>query len=132
MQAKGSEAMGFALSPVIPNRPVPLEFDRARQREMLRWLLIIVVLVAAALFDARQRQGILSSGFQLEEIQTQRAAEEMTSRYRRLEIDTLKSPARSEQLARGLNLVAPGTGDAVVIERVVPAQQPPSSVVASR
>ena len=127
------DAMGYAVSPAIPNRPIALEVDRGRQREMLRWLLAIAVLVAAALFNAGQRQGIVSKGFQLEKVQSQRAAEEMNARYLSLEIQTLLAPARIEKVARErLQLVRPGQGDAVVIERVVPPEQPPSSVVASR
>lgn len=132
MQVRATDPMGFAMSPVIPNRPISLELDRGRQREMLRWLLIIAVLVAAALFDARQRQGIVDNGFQLERVQTERAVEAMNERLLRLEIASLRSPARIETMARQLNLVQPGAGDAIVIERVVPAKQPPMSVVASR
>ena len=57
----------------------------------------------------------------------------MNARYLSLEIQTLLAPARIEKVARErLQLVRPGQGDAVVIERVVPPEQPPSSVVASR
>ena len=51
----------------------------------------------------------------------------------RLEIDTLKSPKRIEALATGkLHLVAPTQADAIVIERVVPADPPAKSIVARR
>lgn len=132
MQVRATDPMGFAIDPVIPNRPVALEVDRGRQREMLRWLLVAAVLVAGALFDGWQRQGIVSHGFRLEDVQARRAAEEMTTRHLRLEIETLRAPARIEALARKLQLVQPGPQDATVLERVVPPEQPPSSVVASR
>ncbi len=132
MRVRATDPMGFVLSPVIPNRPIRLELDRRWYREMLRWLLVIVVLAAALLFDARQRQGIVKRGALLEEVQSQRAAEEMKTRHLNLEIETLRDPARIEACAKALNLVRPGPRDAVVIERVIPPEQPPLSVVASR
>ena len=55
------------------------------------------------------------------------------NRHLRLEIETLRSPARIERLATGrLHMVAPGPEDASVIERVIPAPPPPRSVVARR
>jgi cell division protein FtsL len=133
MQVRATDPMGFAISPVIPNRPIALEVDRGRQQQMLCWLLVGALVVAAALFDAWQRYGILSHGFQLEAVQTARAAEEVKARYLQLEIETLRAPAHIEALARGqLHLVSPGPEDVVFLERVVPPEQPPSSVVASR
>ena len=56
-----------------------------------------------------------------------------TARQLRLEIETLKSPKRIETLAtRQLHLVAPSRDEAIVIERVVPADPPAASVVARR
>lgn len=132
MQVRATDPMGFAISPVIPNRPIAQEIDRTRQREMLRWLAVGAVVVAGTLFDGAQRYGILSNALELGTIQTARAAEETTSRQLRLELETLRAPARIEALARQLDLVSPGPDDALVIERIVPAPQPPSSVVASR
>lgn len=133
MQVRATNPMGFAINQAIPNRPVALEVDRSRQRDMLRLLLVVAILAAAALFDGWQRQGIVSRAFRLENVQTQRAAEEMTTRHLRLEIETLRAPARIERMAtQQLHLVQPGPEDAIVLERVVPPEPPPSSVVASR
>ena len=50
-----------------------------------------------------------------------------------LEIETLKSPKRIERLATGqLHLVVPSRDEAIVIERVLPADPPAKSVVARR
>jgi cell division protein FtsL len=66
-------------------------------------------------------------------MQQERAAEDEINRHLRLEIETLKSPARIERLATGrLHMVAPEPDEAAVIERVIPAQAPPRSVVARR
>ena len=66
-------------------------------------------------------------------MQRERAAEEEAARHLRLEIETLRSPKRIEALAtERLHLVAPATDEAIVIERVVPAEPPARSVVARR
>ena len=62
-----------------------------------------------------------------------RPAEDEINRHLRLEIDTLRSPARIERLATDrLGMVAPAAGDATVIERVTSTPPPPKSVVARR
>jgi cell division protein FtsL len=132
MQGRASDPMGFAISQRIPNRPIAVEVDRARQREILRWLFVGAILVAAALFDGWQRYGIIDYGYKLSDVQRERAAEEVTARRLRLEIETWRSPARIDALARQLQLAPPGPSDVIVIQRVVPSEQPPSSVVASR
>jgi cell division protein FtsL len=132
MQVRATDPMGFAIAPAIRNRPIAAEIDRGRQREILRWLILGGVLLAAALFDGWQRYGIVDFGFKLSGIQEERTAEEMKGRALRLEIDSLSSPARIEQLAKQLQLEEPGPLDAIVIERIVPPEQPPSSVIASR
>ena len=62
-----------------------------------------------------------------------RAAEEEIHRHLRLEIDTLRAPARIEQLAiEQLEMVSPGPKDAMVIERVRQTAAPARGVVARR
>jgi hypothetical protein len=123
----------FSLSHVLPPQRVVLQVDAARQLAYRRWLLLGLVLLAAALFDGSQRSAPVSHGYRLEELQRVRADEEALGRRLRLEITALQSPALIEQLAvQRLHLVSPGRNDAIVIERVVPPPQPPSSVVASR
>jgi hypothetical protein len=132
MQARATDPMGFAIAPAIRNHPVAAEVDRGRQREILRWLLLGAVLLAAALFDGWQRYGIVDYGFRLNGVQAERASEERLGRALQIEIESLRAPWRIEGLARDLQLVAPGPSDAVVVERVVPPEPPPSSVIASR
>ncbi len=84
------------------------------------------------LFSGWQRVELLRHGYRVEQMQKEREAQEELNRRLRLEIETLRSPKRIEQLAIDrLHLVAPETGAAVIIERVVPAEPPASSVVAS-
>jgi hypothetical protein len=132
MQVRATDPMGFAIAHAVRNRPVAAEVDRGRQLEILRWLFLGAVLLAAALFDGWQRYGIVDYGFRLSEIKDELKAEELTGRQLRLDIESLNAPWRIEAMAGELNLVAPGQADAVVIERVVPPEPPPSSVIASR
>ncbi len=133
MHVRANTPTAFEVSPALPPQQVTLEVDRARLRDYRRWLLVGVLLLGAALFNGWQRSAIVSHGYDLERLQRLRAEEEALGRRLRLEIDSLRSPALIESLARNqLHLVAPGRNDSIVIERVVPPPQPPSSVVASR
>jgi cell division protein FtsL len=127
------EAFEYAIRKDVRNNPIVREVDEARQRELWRSVGIGGVLVVALLFSAWQHFELLRHGYQLEELQRQRSGEEETARRLRLEIETLKSPKRIEKLAiERLHLVAPSRDEAVVLERVVPADPPAKSVIARR
>jgi cell division protein FtsL len=92
-----------------------------------------VFLVAVLLFSAWQHFELLRHGYRIEQMEKERAAEDEVNRHLRLEIDTLRSPARIERLAIArLGMVSPAPDDATVIERVTPTAPPPKSVVARR
>ncbi|HXI30917.1 MAG TPA: cell division protein FtsL [Vicinamibacterales bacterium] len=127
------EAFEYAIKKDVRNNPIVREVDEEKQRELWKSVGIAAFLVVVLLFSAWQHFELLRHGYQVEELQRQRAAEEEASRRLRLEIETLKSPKRIEALATGeLHLVAPSRDEAIVIERVVPADPPASSVVARR
>ena len=131
--ALAADTFEYAIKKDVRNNPIVREVDRDRQREMARSVAIGVFLVSVVLFSAWQHFELLRHGYRLEQMQKERAAEEEIHRHLRLEIETLRSPARIERLAtRRLHMVAPGPGDAAVIERVVPSPQPPRSVAARR
>jgi cell division protein FtsL len=89
--------------------------------------------VVPLLFSAWQHFELLQHGYEIEQMQRERAAEEEIKRHLRLEIESLRDPKRIEGLAtRSLHLIAPAKDDAVVIERVVPPEPPARSVVALR
>jgi hypothetical protein len=133
MDVRANRPTPFTLSPALPPQKVVLQVDASRQVDYRRWLLLGIVLLAAALFNGSQRSAPLSHGYRLEEIQRLRVEEEALGRRLRLDIASLKSPAVIERLAIDqLHLVPLGPDDQIVIERVVPSQPPPSSVVASR
>ena len=127
------ETFEYAIKKDIRNNPIVREVDEERHREMWRSLAVGVFLVVVLLFSAWQHFELLRHGYRLEEMQKERAVEAEVNRHLRLEIETLKAPARIERLALGsLRMVAPGPDDATVIERVMPTSPPPRSVVAQR
>ena len=131
--ATAAETFEYAIRKDVRNNPIVREIDRDRQREMFRSVAIGVFLVSVLLFSAWQHFELLRHGYRLEQMQKERAAEDEVNRHLRLEIETLRSPARIERLATGrLLMVAPGPGEAAVIERVLPSTRPPRSVVARR
>jgi cell division protein FtsL len=127
------ETFEYAIKKDVRNNPIVREIDRERQREMWRSVSVGVFLVVVLLFSAWQHFELLRHGYRVEQLQKQRAEEDEIARHLRLEIEVLRSPARIERMAtRQLQMVSPGPADAAVIERVVPVQPPPRSVVARR
>jgi cell division protein FtsL len=128
-----AETFEYAIKKDVRNNPIVREVDRERHREMWRSTLIGVFLVVVLLFSAWQHFELIRHGYRLEQMQRERANEEAVNRHLRLEIETLRSPARIERMATGrLRMVAPSADDAIVIERVIPTPAPPRSVVARR
>ena len=123
----------YAIKKDVRNNPIVREVDRERHLEMWRSVGVGAFLVAVLLFSAWQHFELLRHGYRIEEMQKERASEEEINRHLRLEIDTLRSPARIERLAtQRLGMVPPKADDATVIERVTSTPPPPKSVVASR
>ena len=123
----------YAIKKDVRNNPIVREVDEARQRQLWRSTAIGAILVLVLLFSVWQRVELLRHGYEMERLQQDRAAEEEVNRHLRLEIETLRSPRRIEDIAtKKLHLVAPGRDQAIVIERV-PAPTPPAkSIVAAR
>jgi cell division protein FtsL len=127
------EPFEYAIKKDVRNNPIVRELDRERHREMLRSTGIAVFLVLVVLFWAWQHFELLRHGYRLEQMQQERASEEAINRHLRLEIETLRSPARIERMAtHQLHMVAPSSADAIVIERVIQTPAPPRAVVARR
>ena len=123
----------YAIKKDVRNNPIVREVDRERHVEMWRSVGVGVFLVAVLLFSAWQHFELLRHGYRIDQMQKERAIEQEITRHLKLEIDTLRSPARIERLATGrLGMVAPAADDASVIERVTTTTPPPRSVVARR
>lgn len=128
-----AETFEYAVRKDVRNNPIVREVDTERQVEMWKTLGLATLIVVAVMFWTWQHFELLRHGYRLEELQRAQSEEESTGRLLRLQIETLRSPKRIEALARGkLNLVTPTREDAIVIERVVPAEPPARSVVARR
>ena len=128
-----AEAFEYAVKKDVRNNPIVREMDRARQRELWSLVGIAGFVVLVLLFSAWQHFELLRHGYQVEQMQKERAFEEDAARQLRLEIETLRSPKRIEALAlQQLHLVAPTRNEAIVIERVLPADPPDRSVIARR
>ena len=127
------EAFEYAIKKDVRNNPIVREMDEARQRELWRSVGVAGFLVLVLLFSAWQHFELLRHGYQVEEMQRQRATEDEAGRQLRLEIDSLRSPKRIEALAlEQLHLVTPSREEAIVIERVLPADPPPASSIVAR
>ena len=117
----------------IQNNPIVREVDKARQRELLRSAAVGVFLVFVLLFSAWQHFELLQLGYRIEQKQQERTREMEINRHLKLEVETLQAPDRVERIAtEQLDLVTPGSDEAIVIERVVPAAAPDRSLVAAR
>jgi cell division protein FtsL len=128
-----AEAFEYAVRKDVRNNPIVREMDQARQRELWRLVGIAGFVVLVLLFSAWQHFELLQHGYQVEQMQKERASEEDAARQLRLEIEALRSPKRIEALAtQQLHLVAPTRNEAIVIERVLPADPPDRSVIARR
>jgi cell division protein FtsL len=128
-----TDTFEYAIKKDVRNNPIVREIDRERHKDMGRSVAVGIFLVAVLLFSAWQHFELLRHGYRLEQMQRDRATEAEISRHLRLEIDTLRSPARIERLAtERLRMVSPGPDEAAVIERVLPSEPPPKSVVARR
>ena len=126
-----TEAFEYAIKKDVRNNPIIREVDEHRLREQWRSVAIGMLFVVVLLFSGWQRMELLQHGYRVEQLQKLRSDEEAINRHLRLEIETLKAPHRIERLAkRDLRLISPETGSAIVIERVVPPEPPPASVVA--
>jgi cell division protein FtsL len=123
----------YAIKKDVRNNLIVREVDDERQRQVWRSLGIGGFLVIVILFSAWQHFELLQHGYKIQAMQQQRAAQEAINRHLRLEIETLRSPARIERIAtKELHMVSPSHDQAIVIQRVTPSAPPDKSVVAAR
>ena len=127
------EPFEYAIRKDVRNNPIVRELDKARQQELWKSVGMAAFLVLVLLVSAWQHFELLQHGYEVEQMQRQRAVEEDAARQLRLEIETLRSLKRVEMLAtRELHLVAPTADEAIVIERVMQADPASTSIVARR
>lgn len=128
-----NDTFEYAIRKDVRNNAIVREVDEERHRELWQSVGIGVVLVLALLFSAWQHFELIRHGYRLEDLHRERAEQAEINRHLRLEVETLRSTQRIEQLAiRQLGMVRPGPDDAVILERAVPPSAPLASVVAAR
>jgi cell division protein FtsL len=126
------DAAAYDVKKVVQNRVVR-EVDEVRQHEMRQWLGISVVLVLVLLGSVWLQAALRGYGYRLEALHRQIAEQEQARRRLELQVGKLSAPKRIEEYAtRRLHLVAPNQEDAIVIDRILLPEAPPSSVVAAR
>ena len=131
MTARRGLDFEYAIKKDDRNNPIVREIDEERQRQLWRTAGISAVLVLVLLFSAWQTLELVLHGYEVQRLERERASEEEVNRHLRLEIETLRSPRRIEEVAtKELRLVAPARDQAIVIERVAPTRPPEKSIVA--
>jgi len=127
-----ADALGFAIRKDIRNQPLR-EVDRLGQRRMCGSTVVVLLFLALVLASAWLRVEQIHLGYQIEQLNAQRAALESERRHLLVEIESLRAPQRIETLAtQQLKLVAPTEADAFVIERARSSARPAGAVVARR
>ena len=128
-----AESFEYAIRKDVKNNPIVREVDEARHRDLWRSAGFASLFVALLLGWAWQQFELLQNGYRIEQMQREKAEQEDITRRLRLDIQMLTAPQRIEEFAtKKLHLVAPSQEEAIVIERVVPAEPPAKSVVARR
>ena len=130
METKGT--FEYEIKKDVRNNQIVREVDERRMRDLWQSLGIGIILVLVLLFSAWQHFELLRHGYQLEQMQRERAAEAEINRHLRLEMESLRAPQRIEKISKDeLGMVAPGDDKAVVIERVTTPAPPAKSLVAT-
>jgi cell division protein FtsL len=133
MSARRELDFEYGIKKDIRNNPIVREIDEDRQRQLWRTAGIGAVLVVVLLFSAWQTFEQVQHGYRVQRLERDRVSEEEINRHLRLEIESLRSPQRIEEMAiRDLKLIAPDRSQAIVIERVTPSAPPAKSIVAAR
>jgi len=128
-----AETFDYAIRKDVRNTTIVREVDERRQRQLWTSLAIGAVLVVVVMFDAWQHFELIRQGYAIEAAQKALTDERDTARHLRLEIETLRAPQRIERVAESrLGMIQPKAADTIVLERVLPAEPPSHSVVASR
>ena len=121
----------YAVRKDIRNNPVVREIDLQQKREFNRMIWLAAMIVGMLLFSAWQHFEIVNSGYKVERLRVEKAAEESFNRKLRLELEMLRRPQHVESFAvKQLRMVAPTSADTLVIERTT-ASVPGRAIIAS-
>jgi cell division protein FtsL len=128
-----AESFEYAIKKDVRNNPVVRELDRERHREMWRSGMVGLFLVCVLVFSVWRQAELLQHTQDVDGLRRDIATAAEERGHLELELASLRSHARIEEMAqRTLGMIEPGPDDREVLERVVPAEPPPGSVVARR
>lgn len=108
----------YAIKQDVRNNPVVREVDSAQKRELLRTLGWGVLCVAMLIFALAPRARIVSTGYGLNQLREQLAAEKILQRKFRLELEVLLAPASLQERGARERMIRPSERDTIVLERV--------------
>ncbi|HKT78717.1 MAG TPA: cell division protein FtsL [Vicinamibacterales bacterium] len=127
------EPFEYAIKKDVRNNPIVREVDAAREREQWKWFGIAALVLVGVLMLAWQHFELRAHGYDINALRKQLAAEQSEGRRLMLELERLRTPKRIQDIAiNKLHMIEPSYDDAIVIQRVQPADPPAPSVVASR
>ncbi len=127
------EPFEYAIKKDVRNNPIVREVDEAREREQWKWFGMAGLLLVFMLFSAWQHWELRQHGYDIESMQKLLNAEENEGKHLLLKLEELRRPQRIEDLAtKKLGMMPPKLEDAIVIQRVQPADPPALTVVAQR
>jgi cell division protein FtsL len=89
----------------VRNNPIVRELDRARQRELWRWMLVGGALVGVILFSLWQRFSVMRVATEIESVQRELVQAGEQHRRHLLEVEQLSAPGRIEKLATKQRMV---------------------------
>ncbi len=125
--------LDFRVTRDIRNAPIVREIDRRRQRELWRSLAVGACFVLVIVGSAWQNFEVLRYGYEIEQLEQERAEQLDLNRHLRLEIQTLSAPRRIERIATAeLGLAAPAAGGVRVVERGAAAPPAAGAATADR
>jgi cell division protein FtsL len=130
-----SEAFEYEIRKDVRNNPIVREVDETRHRELWKSVSIVLLLVAALMFAGWSRTGLIQHGYQVHPLEQQLQKADERNRQLKVELEQLSAPHRIEKYATEHLKLVPGHKGAVILERVVPAEQPvapPSGAVVAR
>ena len=103
----------------VRNNPIVRELDRARQRELFRWMLVGGALVGVILFSLWQRFSVMRVATQIERTERELSQALELRRRLRLDVERLSAPRRIEQLALKAHMVRADRATTRIVVRPV-------------
>jgi cell division protein FtsL len=123
----------YAIKKDVRNNPVVRGVDVQQRRDLFRSLLVGASVVGMLLFSVWQHYLLIDHSYRVQEMLTERAAEERLNRQLRLEVESLRAPDLVERRAmKELGMVYPSPEHTLVIERVSSSTAPKAVVARAR